>query len=266
MHRCSLVTGKTSESIGLTIEQSRVSTLTYHVYTKDIYVHFIIHVRMVLRITSLHENEHLQTIFGTVAVLTVFVAFTEITLRTVAPLVIMFSGITIHDVIDESYDLPKGTNWLFYGASVFAAGTYLMISNLTSFGSLLALCGLWFVFDGITKIRYEPSQTTHEYVSDLDSEMTETMLRMQTLNGVYQTLRASAKPQTVAEIATDRELTESRVKSALRYLESKGRVVQEENRYHAAPPRFGRLEPVVQFLVWIPRRVLRPFRRIVVNV
>ncbi len=243
-----------------------MSTLVYHVYTKDIYVHFIIHVRMVHRIMSLYENEHLQTIIGTVAVLIVFVAFTEMTLRTVAPLVIVFSGMMIYDVIGESYDLPEGTNWLFYGASVFAAGTYLMISNLTSFGGLLALCGLWFVFDGITKIRYGPSQTTHEYVSDLDNGMTETMLRMQTLNVVYQTLRASTKSRTVAEIATDCELTESRVESALKYLESNGRVMQEENRYHAESPRFGRLEPVVQFLVWIPHRVLRPFRRIVVNV
>lgn len=219
------------------------------------------------RIGALYENKHFRTIVGTVGILALLVVFTDMTLRTSVPLILIFGAMVVHDVVDELHNLPEGANWLVYGISVFAAGAYwVIISPLPWVGSFLALTGLWFVFDGVTAIRYGPSRTTHEYISDLEEDqMGETMLRIQTLNVVYQGLRDAPEPQTAPELATDLDLTESRVERALGFLESKGRVEQEGDRYRAEPPRWGRLTPVVQFLVWVPRRIGRPFRRVTAN-
>ena len=102
-------------------------------------------------------------------------------------------------------------------------------------------------------------------MSDLDDEMSETMLRMQTLNVVYQTLNDAPRPQTAAELATDVDLTESRVTNALAFLGSKDRVEQVEDQYRAVPPRWGTVTPFIEFLVWIPRRVVRPFCQVAAN-
>lgn len=215
---------------------------------------------------ALYENKPLRTIVGTVGVLVALVAFTEITLQTVAPVAFIFIALMAHDVVDETHDLPEGTNWIVYGASVAVAGTYIAVADLTPWvGGLLALAGLWFVVDGATAIRYGPSRTKHEYVSDLDDEMGELMLRIQTLNVVYQTLADAPEPQTAEALATDVNLTESRVESALGYLESTGRVERVGNQYRAEPPRWGRVTPGVEFLVWLPRRVVRPFHRVAAN-
>lgn len=221
---------------------------------------------MALGFASLYENEPLRTIVGTVGVLAVLVAVTEITLQTVAPVAVIFIALMAHDVVDETHDLPEGTNWIVYGASVAVAGTYIVVTDAIPWvGGLLALAGLWFVFDGATAIRYGPSRTEHEYVSDLDDEMGELMLRIQTLNVVYQTLADAPRPRTATEIATDVDLTESRVDSALGYLERKGRVERVGDQYRAEPPRWGRVTPAVEFLVWLPRRVVRPFHRVAAN-
>ncbi|WP_247004212.1 hypothetical protein [Halosolutus gelatinilyticus] len=222
---------------------------------------------MLSRIGSLYENKPFRTVIGTIGVLAVFVSFTEMTLRTTVPLAVMLFAVLLHDAADEEYDLPDGTNLLVYGTSVFTAGAYLAIVNSPpQVGGLLALTGLWFVFDGATTMRYEPSREDHEYVSDLDDDDSgEILLRMQTLNVVYQGLRDASEPQTAAALAADLDLTESRVESALGFMETKGRVDRIENRYRAVPPRWGRLDPAVQALVWLPRRVIRPFRRLAAN-
>lgn len=212
---------------------------------------------------SLYKNKPLRTIIGTVGVLAVLVVFTEITVRTAVPLFFVFTGLMVYDVVDEMYGFPEGTNWLVYGVSLFVAGIYLAITNPTPLlGGLLALAGLWFVFDGVTTIRYEPSRTEHAYVSDLDDELGETMLRMQTLNVVYQALKNAPEPKTAEAVAGDVDLTESRVESALEFLEDKGRIERVGNQYHVDPPRWGRMTPIVEFLVWFPRRIARPFQRI----
>lgn len=220
---------------------------------------------MVHRVTSLWQNTHLRELVGSLGILAVFVVFTDMTLRTIVPIVVLLSGLVGHDIADDRYGLPNGANVLVYGATVVVAGAYWALIGPTPWvGSVLAVGGLWFVFDGATTIRYEPSQTTHEYVADLDGESGagEAMLRMQTLNVVYQTLRDATEPATVSELATDVDLTESRVASALGFLESKGQVERIDDRYRAEPPRWGRLTPVVSFLTWLPKRTLRPFRRI----
>lgn len=222
---------------------------------------------MAHRVMSLWENSHLREFVASLGILTVFVVYTDMTLRTLVPLVVLLSGLVGYDIADEWYDLPDGTNWLVYGMTVVIVGAYLTVIGPAQWlGSLLALVGLWFVFDGVTTIRYEPPQTTHEYVADLDGESRagEAMLRMQTLNVVYQALRDADEPAAVSELATDVDLTESRVESALGFLESKGKVVRIDDRYRAEPPRWGRLTPVVSFLTWLPKRTLRPFRRIAV--
>ncbi|TMT81503.1 hypothetical protein E2L06_16150 [Haloterrigena sp. H1] len=220
---------------------------------------------MVPRIASLHKNKVLHIIGGTIGVLAAFVLFTDATLHTIAPVAVIFFTLILHDVIDESYDLPKGSKWIVYGGSIFAAGAYLVVTNLDTWvGGLLALAGLWFIFDGATVIRYESCQaeTEHEYVSGLDDETGEVMFRLQTLNVVYQTLEEASEPQTAAEIATARGLTESRAESALGYLKSKGRVEEIGDQYHAKPPRWGKVTPIVEFLMWVPRRIFRPFHRV----
>ncbi|WP_137290649.1 hypothetical protein [Natronorubrum halophilum] len=219
-------------------------------------------------IALVRENKPLRTVVGTVGVLAVLVVFTEVTLRTIVPITVIFGAVMAHDLLDEIYDLPEGANWLAYGAAIFVVGiAFVVIHPAPWGGSLFALVGLWFVFDGVTIIRYGPSRTTHEYLSALEEDqMGETMLRMQTLNVVYQGLRDASEPQTVPGLATDLDLTESRVESALEFLESRGRVEQEGNRCRVEPSRWGRLTPVVKFLIWLPRRVVRPFRRITTNV
>jgi len=222
---------------------------------------------MASRIGSLYENKILRTVVGTVGVLVALVLFTEMTPRTVAPITFIFGAMMAHEAIDEAYGLPEGANWLAYGASLFVAGIYLAVADLAPWvGGLLALAGLWFVFDGATTIRYGASRTTHEYVSDLDDESGETMLRMQTLNVVYQALKDTAEPQSPEELATDLDLTESRVERALGFLDSEGRIEQLGGQYRAESPRWGRVTPIVEFFVWLPRRVVRPFRRIAVKV
>jgi len=222
---------------------------------------------MATRIASLYESKILRTVVGTTAVLVVLVQFTGMTLRTVAPIVIMFTVMIAHDALDEAYDLPEGANWLFYGGSLVIAGLYLTVVDLAPWvGGVVALAGLWFVFDGATTIRYGASRTTHEYVSDVEDEMGETMLRMQTLNVVYQALKKASEPQGTEELATDLNLTESRVERALGFLESEGRIEQIGDQYRVEPPRWGRVTPIVQFLVWFPRRVVRPFRQITAKV
>lgn len=223
---------------------------------------------MVPHLASLYKNETFRSIIGTVGVLAALVLFTEMTLQTAVPLFLIFGAWMAHDVVDELHDLPEGTNLFVYGASLVAAGIYWMaVLPLPWVGGLFALVGLWFVFDGATTIRHGPSRTEHEYVSDLDDETGagEMMLRMQTLNVVNQALNDAPEPQTAPELATDVDLTESRVESALGYLESKGRVERVGNQYRAEPPQWGRVTPIVDFLVWLPRRIVRPFRRVAAN-
>ena len=79
---------------------------------------------MVSSIASLRENKPLQTIAGTAGVLTALVVFTDMTLQRIAPLAFVFLAVMIHDIVNEAYDLPAGTNWLVYGAVVFGVGAY----------------------------------------------------------------------------------------------------------------------------------------------
>jgi hypothetical protein len=124
---------------------------------------------------------------------------------------------------------------------------------------VVLLVGLWFVLDGAITIRYGSVQTPHEFVSEAESEA---MLRMQILHTVHRALRESDQPHTPAELAEACDLTESRVRSALEYLEHRGQVNRSEKGYRAVPQTWGRLTPVVRFGAWLPHRILRPVRQV----
>jgi len=221
---------------------------------------------MVPSLTALLRNEPLRTFVGTVGIGTALIIFTEMTIEGMAPLAAIVFPMLAHDLLAEAYDLPPGTNVLVYGASVFVVGVFWVLRYPAPWvGGFLALVGLWFVFDGLTTHRYGPSSRAHEYVSGVDGEMGELLLRLQSVNVVYQALADSPEPHSVSEIAADVDLTNSRVESALEFLEREGRVDRMGDQYRAEPPRWGRLTPVVHFLVWLPRRLVRPFRRIVAN-
>ncbi|NUC73461.1 hypothetical protein HTZ84_14250 [Haloterrigena sp. SYSU A558-1] len=214
------------------------------------------------RLASLRESKPLRSIVGTVVVLAVFVGLSGMALREIAPVFVVFASTMVHEIADDIYDLPAGTNWLIYGTGLAAAGGCLAFLSSASLGAVMVLAGLWFVLDGAMTVRYGPARTRHEYVTDLEDDAGETMLRIQTMHVVSQALRDASGPRTVAALATEVDLTESRVESTLEYLAHKGRVERVGDRYRAIPPRWGRLTPVVRFLGWLPRRVGRPFRRL----
>lgn len=219
---------------------------------------------MVSRIGSLARNEHVRVLVATGILLAVLVVATDATLAVLAPVVVIFVVLTLHAAADDVYDLPNGSNWCSYGVSlVLAGGVLALLVNPAWFGLVIAVPGLWFVLDGATTMVYEPDRPQHEFLADVDEDdSSAVMFRMQTLNRLYQGLRDADQPLTVAELADEVEMLESRVESALEYLVSKGQVERSGDRYEAVPPRWGKATPVVSFLVWVPRRLVRPFRRL----
>jgi len=81
------------------------------------------------------------------------------------------------------------------------------------------------------------------------------------LNVMSQALKNAPESQTAEEHATGVDLTESRVQSALGFLEDKGRIERVGNQYRVDPPLWRRMTPIVEFPVWLPRRIVRPFSR-----
>ena len=204
-------------------------------------------------------NDTLQTFLGAVVVFGVLVVFTEHTVRSLAPVLILSAGMLTYSAIDEAYDLPSGTNWLVYGLGLVAVGVFLTLSYTTWIGGVVLLAGVWFVLDGTVTIRYGSARTPHEFVSGAESEA---MLRMRILHTVHRTLRESDQPHTPTELAEACDLTESRVRSALEYLERRGQVSRTDGEYRAVPQTWGRLTPVVRFGAWLPHRILRPVRQV----
>lgn len=204
-------------------------------------------------------GDTLRTFVGAVGVFAALVMFTEYTVRSLAPVLILSAGMLTYSAMDEAYDLPDGTNWLGYGLGLVAVGVFLTLSYTTWIGGVAVLAGLWFVLDGAVTIRYGSARTPHEFVSGAESEA---MLRMQILHTVHRTLRESDQPRTPAELAEACDLTESRVRSALEYLEHRDQVSRTDGEYRAVPQTWGRLTPVVRLGIWLPHRLLRPFRQV----
>jgi hypothetical protein len=205
------------------------------------------------------ESDTLQTIVGSVAVFAVLVAVTDATVRSFAPVLALSAGLVAYEVADDAYDLPKGTNWTVYGLGLCAAGAVLGFAHTRWAGGAVALAGAWFVLDGVTTVRYGPARTPHEFVSGPEDEA---MYRLRVMNDLTRTLRDASEPRGVAELAESCDCTESLVESALEYLKQRGQVVHTETGYRATSQAWGRANAIRRLLRWIPRRVLRPFRRV----
>lgn len=136
------------------------------------------------------QPDTLRTVVGETVALTTLVAFTEHTIRSLAPVLILSAGMLTYSVVDETYDLLNGTNWLVYGVGLVAAGVFLTLNYTTRIGGVVVLAGLWFVLDGATTIRYGSARTPHEFVSGPESKA---MLRMQIQHFVVAVLPAHAR-------------------------------------------------------------------------
>ncbi|SER21455.1 hypothetical protein SAMN04489841_3310 [Natrinema salaciae] len=185
--------------------------------------------------------------------------FTGMSSDGVFPLVILLSGVVLNDVLSESFEFPNGTEWVVFGTSLLITGAFFGLVESVLIGVIFSIIGTWFLFDGLTIIGYKPSPATEEYV--VTRENGELLLRLQILNTVYQNLKESEEPQTVESLASKSDLTESRVRDALTYLERRNRVKRIENTYQAILPKWGRLTPIVLFISWVVQRVRLPFQR-----
>lgn len=211
---------------------------------------------------AIWEHSLFREAIGSVGVLIGLLYLTDMGWQAIAPITMLTGGMLAHKIADERYDLPDGMNWIFYGVTVVAVGVFLITLDGASLGVVLVAVGCWFGLDGATKAKYEAPTTRHEYVSDLDGERAEMMLRMQTLSSVYHHLKEVDGPQTIEAVANGLDLTETRTEAALDYLETKGRVERVGTGYRANSSRWGKLSPVVRFTGWLPRRLVRPITRI----
>lgn len=205
------------------------------------------------------KDKTIRTAVGAAGVLAALVVFTDYTLRSLAPVLLLSAGMLAYTTADDIYDLPEGTNRIAYGLGVVASGVFLTFSYVSWFGAVALVVGLWFALDGATTVRYGPARKPHRFGSGPESEA---MLRMQIMNTVYRTLREDDETKTAAELAEACGLTESRVASALDYLEHRDQVELTREGYRTIPRKWGWATPLVRVVSWVPRRVLRPLHRL----
>ncbi|WP_435119181.1 hypothetical protein [Halolamina sp. C58] len=208
------------------------------------------------------DDDGLRELLASAAGLAVLLWLTDFALEAAVPLIALFGTVALHDRLDARYDLPAGTKWIAYGASVVVVGSYFAVRGAAVAGVALAGGGAWFVLDGTATVREGAGREPHEYAAGLDDAgRGEAMLRIQVLGSVHEELRASDEPRTPDEVADALGLAEERAGSALNYLETRGRVERVDgDRYRAIEPRWGTLQPVASVARWLPRRLLRPFR------
>ncbi|WP_435345617.1 hypothetical protein [Haloarchaeobius sp. HRN-SO-5] len=212
---------------------------------------------------SSSDTSAFLTVPLSVALVAGLVVLTDVTARSVLPLALAFLGTTAWNLAEDVYDLPDGSNWLFYGGLAVAVGiTMPIVGQPVQVGVVLVVAGVWFVADGATRMRYDSPRERPAFLSGIDDDSAEAMRRMGTLQVVYRQVESADGPVSAPELASALELTEGRVGDALTFLEETGKVTRDGDRYSTVPPRWGKLDPVVRFAVWIPRRLTRPFRRV----
>ena len=200
---------------------------------------------------------------ATVAFLVGLVVLTDATAGSVLPIAVLFVGTALWNVVEASIDTPEGSNWVVYGGLVAVVGSLLaVVDGSVTVGAAVVAAGLWFVADGVTTMLYAPATERPAFVAGIDEDSGEAMRRMGTLQVVHRRLKATDGPVTPTELAADLELTAERAADALAYLETQNRAEKVDAGYRTRPPRWGRLDPVVRFAGWLPRRLLRPVRRV----
>jgi hypothetical protein len=206
-------------------------------------------------------GQNLRIAIGVAVGLSVM-ALTSESVVDVVPIAVLAFGMLSYSFLDDRYGLPDGSERAIYGFAVSFAGTaFVILYPFTWVSMALSAVGGWFVLDGASAVLYGDEVKGHEYVSEgEDSE--EVMSRMMSLRKVYVAVKDASEPQTPEELAEEHGFEEKRTESALEYLDSRGRVSKQGDRYRAEPQRWGKLTPLFGFLTWLPSRLLRPFYRI----
>ncbi|WP_152423340.1 hypothetical protein [Haloterrigena salina] len=209
------------------------------------------------------KNKVLQGIIALSGMVLFTSNFTYMNTIEILSIATVLIGVILIDFVGYISDISRGTKRVIFGITLIAVMMIFILSNLGLIGGIFGVVGLWFLLDGITIHQYGTSTAVDSYVATAERE--EAMLRLQLLNRVYQHLRKSPEPQSITTLASELDLTESRVQAALNYLESKNQIEKINDQYRAIPPKWGMVTPVVLFGLWIVKSIISPFRRILRN-
>ncbi len=208
------------------------------------------------------QSEPARVAAGTALAVGALVVLTDLRVQETLPIV-LFAGVGIGTryAVDR-YDLSAGTNGVVFGSLLAIGGGLVVLQyDIPVAGAGLAVAGGWFVLDGLTRMRYGTKRSRHPYVDGVEAS-DEVFHRMLVLNRVYRTLQEGAEIKTPATVAERCTITTERAEGALEYLASRGRIEPVGDGYRAVPSRWGRLTPLVKGVVWLPRRLFRPVRRL----
>ncbi|WP_330630872.1 hypothetical protein [Halocatena halophila] len=174
-------------------------------------------------------------------------------------------GAGIGSYLGTHYDLPDGSNSLLAGGSLLVVGCYGWIAGVDPLaGKLLVIAGSWFVLDGATTVRYESQTSPPAVFADLDDEDPRAAMdQINSIGAIYRGLRAVTQPKTIDQLANAHDMNPERMKAAVDYLESTGKLERIGNGYVAVEPRWGQFTPFVSFASWLPRRLAKPITRAV---
>jgi hypothetical protein len=208
---------------------------------------------------NVSQDSHIRNIGGLIVILTALVIGADFQVdQILPPAAIIISGI-LYNSIEKEHKLPAGSKNAIVGFGFIVAGISAYISVFNIVGSALSLVGFWFIFDGFVTSRYSSESVPDRPSMNSRKGVDEAMLQIYTTNMVYRMLSNAREPQPASKIGEDLDLTESRVNRTLSLLENRDRIKNVEGGYIAIPSRWGLMGPFVRFLIWVPKRVLRPF-------
>lgn len=217
---------------------------------------------MSIRRNSLVQHPIVRGVGALGGSLAIIFVIGDIPQRTAVPVTILFAGIIAHSVADERWNLPRGSTNCAFGVLALLAGAYwLVVRGSTTSALAVTVAGSWFVFDGVTIVRHGRNGASDGSTGEAPNGHGEAILRLQTRTQAKRTLETAPEPRTAVALAAELDLTESRVRDALEYLQEAGYVESVEDGYRASPSRWGRLDPIARVVVWVPKRIVRPFRR-----
>lgn len=210
--------------------------------------------------TAARENDLWKSLSLLALLVGVVTVFGNASAESFVPLVLVCGGFAVAKTLTDAYDLPGSLALTPLGFTLvaLAATGNVFEESYPWLSALLGLAGLWIVFDSVQQARHADSgESETEAYLDAD-DRSETMLRFQLLSRVTRAL--AERPRTKAELADDLDLTDSRVERTLSVLSARGYMFQDGDVYRAREEKFGKFTPVVRFVRWVPRRLVRPFR------